>query len=86
MRRAERDAEALRTPRMKREEPAAQPARSSPSSRCSAAVLLAMSALKDQASYFYAPGDSPASRLPVGKAVRIGGMVRKGSMRIARTA
>ena len=46
-----------------------------------AAVLLAMSALRDQASYFYAPGDLAGQDLPVGKAVRIGGMVRKGSIR-----
>ena len=46
-----------------------------------AAVLLAMSALRDQASYFYAPGDLAGQPLPVGKAVRIGGMVRKGSIR-----
>ena len=46
-----------------------------------AAVLLAMSALRDQASYFYAPGDLAGQPLPVGKAVRIGGMVRKGSVK-----
>jgi cytochrome c-type biogenesis protein CcmE len=45
------------------------------------AVLLAMSALKDQASYFYAPGDLAGQPLPVDRAVRIGGMVRKGSIR-----
>ena len=45
-----------------------------------AAVLLAMSALRSQASYFYAPGDLAGQKLPVGKAVRIGGMVRKGSI------
>ena len=31
-----------------------------------AAVLLAMSALRDQASYFYAPGDLAGKPLPVG--------------------
>jgi cytochrome c-type biogenesis protein CcmE len=42
-----------------------------------AAVLLAMSALKDQASYFYAPGDIAAKGLPPqDRPVRIGGMVR----------
>ena len=46
-----------------------------------AAVLLAMSALRGQASYFYAPGDLAGQPLPVGKAVRIGGMVKKGSIR-----
>lgn len=45
-----------------------------------AAVLLAMSALRSQASYFYAPGDLAGQPLPVGKAVRIGGMVKKGSI------
>jgi cytochrome c-type biogenesis protein CcmE len=45
------------------------------------AVLLAMSALRDQASYFYAPGDLSGQPLPVGKAVRIGGMVKKGSIK-----
>ena len=45
------------------------------------AILLAMSALKDQASYFYAPADLAGKPLPVGKAVRIGGMVKKGSIR-----
>jgi len=45
------------------------------------AVLLGMSALKDQASYFYAPGDVARLGAPVGKAVRIGGMVRPGSLR-----
>jgi cytochrome c-type biogenesis protein CcmE len=46
-----------------------------------AAILLAMSALKDRASYFYAPGDLAGRPLPVDRAVRIGGMVRKGSIR-----
>ena len=45
-----------------------------------AAVLLAMSALRGQASYFYAPGDLAGQPLPVGKAVRIGGMVKKHSV------
>jgi cytochrome c-type biogenesis protein CcmE len=45
------------------------------------AVLLAMSALKDQAAYFYTPGDlARQSALPA-SAVRIGGMVQKGSIR-----
>ncbi len=44
------------------------------------AVLLAMSALKDQAAYFYAPGDLAREELPVGRAVRIGGMVKAGSI------
>jgi cytochrome c-type biogenesis protein CcmE len=44
------------------------------------AVLLAMSALKDQAAYFYAPGDVAREAPPVGRAVRIGGMVQAGSL------
>lgn len=44
------------------------------------AVLLAMSALKDQAAYFYAPGDVAREGPPVGRAVRIGGMVQAGSL------
>ncbi|HEX2763781.1 MAG TPA: cytochrome c maturation protein CcmE [Allosphingosinicella sp.] len=44
------------------------------------AVLLAMSALKDQAAYFYAPGDVAREGLPLGRAVRVGGMVRRGSL------
>lgn len=45
------------------------------------AVLLAMSALKDQAAYFYTPGDVAREGLPLGRAVRIGGMVKAGSLR-----
>ncbi|MEA3060733.1 MAG: cytochrome c-type biosis protein CcmE [Sphingomonadales bacterium] len=48
-----------------------------------AAVLLAMSALKDQAAYFYAPGDLARQSVPAGRAVRIGGMVEAGSIRRA---
>lgn len=44
------------------------------------AVLLSMSALKDQASYFYAPGDVARKGLPLDRAVRIGGMVKAGSV------
>ena len=47
------------------------------------AVLLAMSALKDQAAYFYAPGDVAREGVPLGRAVRIGGMVEAGSLRRA---
>ena len=47
------------------------------------AVLLAMSALKDQAAYFYAPGDLAREGPPVGRAVRIGGMVQAGSLKRA---
>ena len=46
-----------------------------------AAVLLAMSALKDQAAYFYTPGDVARQGIPTGRAVRIGGMVQAGSIR-----
>lgn len=49
-----------------------------------AAGLLALSALKDQASFFYAPGDVKREGLPLGRAVRLGGMVEGGS--IARQA
>ncbi len=44
------------------------------------AVLLAMSALKDQAAYFYTPSDAVKDGVPVGQAVRLGGMVEKGSI------
>jgi cytochrome c-type biogenesis protein CcmE len=41
--------------------------------------LLAMSALKDQASYFYAPGDIARRGVPAG-AIRLGGMVPVGGI------
>ena len=47
------------------------------------AVLLAMSAMRAQASFFYAPGDVAAKGLPLDRAVRIGGMVEA---RLARAA
>ena len=43
-------------------------------------ALLAMSGLKDQAAYYYAPGDVAGGRAPVGRAARLGGMVRPGSL------
>lgn len=46
-----------------------------------AAVLLAMSALKDRAAYFYAPGDVGRDHVAPGRAVRLGGMVTRGSLR-----
>jgi len=46
-----------------------------------AAALLALSALKDQASFFYAPGDVKRQGLPLGRAVRLGGMVEGGSIK-----
>ncbi|KQM66882.1 MULTISPECIES: cytochrome c maturation protein CcmE [unclassified Sphingomonas] len=45
------------------------------------AVLLAMSALGDEAAFFYAPAD--AASAPTGKPVRLGGMVAAGSVRRA---
>lgn len=45
-----------------------------------AAALLALSALKDQASFFYAPSDVKREGLPLGRAVRLGGMVQAGSI------
>ena len=45
------------------------------------AALLAMSALKDQASYFYSPSDALRDHVTLGRAVRLGGMVEKGSLR-----
>lgn len=45
------------------------------------AVLLAMWGLRDRASYFYTPADIAAGRAGDGEAVRLGGMVEKGSIR-----
>jgi len=45
------------------------------------AALLAMSAIKDQAAYFYTPSDVAKAHLEPGAAVRLGGMVEKGSLR-----
>ena len=44
------------------------------------ASVLALSALKNQAAFFYAPGDVKKDGLPLGKAVRLGGMVAAGSI------
>jgi len=46
-----------------------------------AAVLLAMWGLRDRASYFYTPADIAAGKAETGRAVRLGGMVEKGSIR-----
>ena len=46
-----------------------------------AAALLALSALKDQAAYFYTPSDVTKAHLQPGAAVRLGGMVEKGSLK-----
>jgi len=45
------------------------------------AALLAMSALKDEAAYFYTPADAKKDHVEVGRAVRLGGMVEKGSIK-----
>lgn len=37
--------------------------------------LLAMTALKDQAAYFYAPADLASAKVGPGEAIRLGGMV-----------
>lgn len=41
---------------------------------------LALSALQDQASFFYAPGDLIGKPVPTDQHVRLGGMVQKGSI------
>jgi cytochrome c-type biogenesis protein CcmE len=43
-------------------------------------VLLAMSALRDQAAYFYTPAEALAAKVEPGRAIRLGGMVEGGSM------
>lgn len=45
------------------------------------AGVLALSALKDQAAFFYAPGDIKKTGLPLGRGVRLGGMVEGGSIK-----
>ena len=45
-----------------------------------AAALLAMSALKDQAAFFYSPSDLVKDGNPTGRAIRLGGMVSVGSV------
>src|SRR5215213_8011626 len=44
------------------------------------AVLLAMWGLKDRASYFYTPAEVAAGKAEQGRAVRLGGMVERGSI------
>ena len=44
------------------------------------AALLAMSALKDEAAYFRSPGDLLLEKPEPGKAFRLGGMVKAGSI------
>lgn len=48
------------------------------------ASVLALSALQDQAAFFYAPADAKAAPPPTDRGVRLGGIVREGS--IARAA
>jgi cytochrome c-type biogenesis protein CcmE len=45
------------------------------------ASALAMSALRDQAAFFYAPADVRGKPLPLDRHVRLGGMVEKGSIK-----
>jgi cytochrome c-type biogenesis protein CcmE len=45
-----------------------------------AAALLAMWGLKDRASYFYTPAEVAAGKTQEGRAVRLGGMVARGSI------
>jgi cytochrome c-type biogenesis protein CcmE len=47
------------------------------------AGLLAASALRDEAAYFYAPADVRTKGVEPGKAIRLGGMVVKGSLKRA---
>jgi cytochrome c-type biogenesis protein CcmE len=47
------------------------------------AGLLAASALKDEAAYFYTPNDVKAKGVEPEKAIRLGGMVVKGSLKRA---
>ncbi|WP_176591055.1 cytochrome c maturation protein CcmE [Sphingobium sp. EM0848] len=49
-----------------------------------AAGLLAASALKDEAAYFYTPNDVKTKGVEPGKAIRLGGMVVKGSLKKAQ--
>ncbi|HJU77744.1 MAG TPA: cytochrome c maturation protein CcmE [Sphingomicrobium sp.] len=45
------------------------------------AALLAIRGLRDQASYFYTPADIVAGKADQGRAMRLGGMVERGSVR-----
>ena len=45
-----------------------------------AAVLLAMWGLRDRAAYFYTPADIAAGKAAQGQAIRLGGMVERGSV------
>ncbi|MGE5563728.1 MAG: cytochrome c maturation protein CcmE [Bacillota bacterium] len=46
-----------------------------------AAALLAMWGLRSQASYFYTPADVAAGKAHDGEAMRLGGMVERGSLK-----
>ena len=48
-----------------------------------AAVLLGMWGLRDNAAFFYAPADVAREGIPTGRNVRIGGMVKDGSIKRA---
>ena len=48
------------------------------------AVLLAMWGLRDRAAYFYTPADVAAGKASAGKAMRLGGMVERGSVQRER--
>jgi cytochrome c-type biogenesis protein CcmE len=47
------------------------------------AVLLAMWGLRERASYFYTPAEVASGKAEQGRAVRLGGMVERGSIRRA---
>lgn len=47
------------------------------------AGLLAASALRDEAAYFYTPNDALTKHVEPGKPIRLGGMVVKGSLKRA---
>ena len=47
------------------------------------AVLLGMWGLRDNAAYFYAPADLAGKAVPLDRNVRIGGMVKEGSIKRA---
>lgn len=48
-----------------------------------AASLIAMNALSDEASYFYTPATLKDQDVEIGKAIRLGGMVKQGSIESA---
>ncbi len=48
-----------------------------------AAVLLGMWGLRDNAAFFYAPADVARKGIPLGRNIRIGGMVEAGSLKRA---